>query len=273
MIPTSIQVGALTVAALADGRLAAPAASFFPDAPASAWQDEAAYLNANGLFAMNIGCFLVREAGQWSLVDTGDGTRAGSYGGRLREQLALAGVAPEEIVRVILTHLHGDHIGGATEDRDGEPAMLFPRARHVLQRREWEARAELAAGTPHLYRCLDPVAQAGLLELVDGDVALSAGISTLLTPGHTPGHQCVLLASQGEQAVIVGDLTHSPMQLNHADWRLPAEWDAEASASSRAAVFDRAEREGLLLCAGHYPYPSMGHVLRAEQRRRWHSIR
>jgi glyoxylase-like metal-dependent hydrolase (beta-lactamase superfamily II) len=142
----------------------------------------------------------------------------------------------------------------------------------VLQRREWQAVPLLEPGFPNLHRCLDPIVEAGLLDLVDGDVSLSACIRTLLTPGHTPGHQCVLLDSAGEQAVIIGDLMHSPMQLNHPEWQLPGEWDPPAGARERAALVDRVEQEGLTLCAGHFPYPSIGKVLRAGRRRQWQPL-
>ncbi len=272
MPAVSCRVGALTVLSLSDGAVAATPAQFFPAVPTTAWSTEdTAYVRADGRFAMNLGCFLVREGESWALVDTGNGTRPGSYGGKLLSGLQAVGVVPEQIERVIITHLHADHAGGNTIDRGASAVPMFPNAGHFLQRQEWEARAELAQGFPDLDRCIDPIAEAGLLELVDGDAAITAGISTLLTPGHTPGHQCVLLSSGDEKAVIIGDLAHTPAQLNHPDWPLGAEMNPTQAASSRAAIFDRVEREGLLLCAGHFPYPSMGSVIRVESRRRWQS--
>ncbi|HLZ72744.1 MAG TPA: MBL fold metallo-hydrolase [Dehalococcoidia bacterium] len=273
MSAVSCRVGALTVLSLRDGAVAATPAQFFPAVSPAAWTaDETAYLRADGRFAMNLGCFLVHEGESWTLVDTGNGTRPGSYGGKLLNELQAEGVAPEQIACVIITHLHADHAGGNTVDRDGAAVPLFPNARHVVQRRDWEARAEHARDFPDLDRCLDPIAEAGLLELIDGDAAVTAAISVLLTPGHTPGHQCVLLASGDEKAMIIGDLAHTPVQLNHPDWPLAAELEPAQAARSRAAVFDRVEGEGLLLCAGHFPHPSMGNVIRVAGRRRWQSL-
>jgi glyoxylase-like metal-dependent hydrolase (beta-lactamase superfamily II) len=270
--PAVLRLGSLTVVSLSDGALAAPAAGFFPAVPATAWVEEAAFLNADGVFGMNIGCFLIREGESWTLVDTGDGTRPGSCGGKLLAGLRAAHVSPDDITRVIFTHLHGDHIGGTTADCEGQAQLVFPHARHIVQRQDWEALPQLAASAPQLRRCVDPVMEAGLLERIDGDVALTPSISLLLTPGHTPGHQCVLLSSHGEQAVIIGDLAHTPMQLNHPDWQPGTEFDPEQAVRSRAALFDRIQQEGLTLCAGHFPYPSIGTVVRVAQRRRWISL-
>lgn len=272
MPPVSCRVGALTLISLSDGGVAATPAQFFPTVPPETWTaEERAYLRADGRFAMNLGCFLVREGERWALVDAGNGTRPGSWGGKLLSALQEIDVTPAQIERVIITHLHADHAGGTTVDRDGVAVPVFPRAKHYLQRRDWQARADLSSDFLELDRCLDPLADAGQLELLDGDATLTAAISVLLTPGHTPGHQCVLLSSGEEQALVIGDLAHTPVQLNHPDWRLTAEPDPEQAAASRAAIFDRVEREGLLLCAGHFPFPSMGNVVRVLGRRYWQS--
>jgi glyoxylase-like metal-dependent hydrolase (beta-lactamase superfamily II) len=270
MGPAVVQVGELTVISLSDGAISPLPVDLFPSLLPADWADEAGFLDAGGRFNMNFGCFLIREGERWTLVDTGYGWLADGFGGELLPRLQ-AVVAPEQIDRVILTHLHADHIGGTTLEVDRGSRPAFANARYIFQRRDWEAAPRLATGFPQLWRCVEPIVAAGLLDLVDGDASLTPGISLLLTPGHTPGHQCVLLASQGEKAVITGDLTHTPMQLNHPEWRPGPDLDADLAVQSRAALFDRIEQEGLTLCAGHYPYPSMGTVLRVENRRVWRS--
>lgn len=270
MTPAVLRLGELTIVSVSDGAISPLPVHLFPSLLPSEWTDETEFLDADGRFSMNFGCFLIREDERWTLVDTGYGWLADGFGGELLPRLR-AVVAPEQIERVILTHLHADHIGGTVAQEQDGPRVVFPKARHIVQRREWEAAPLLSAGFPQLHRCVDPIADAGLLDLVDGDVSLTGGISLLLTPGHTPGHQCVLLASQGEKAVITGDLTHTPMQLNHPEWRAGPDLDAEQGVVSRAALFDRIEREGLTLCAGHYPFPSIGAVMRVKSRRVWQS--
>jgi glyoxylase-like metal-dependent hydrolase (beta-lactamase superfamily II) len=127
----------------------------------------------------------------------------------LTRNLAAIGVAPDEIDWVILTHLHFDHAGGATRvDGSGESCPTFPRARHVVQRAEWEDARENIRELAGAYNFDDfvPLEEAGLLELVEGDVEVAPGVTTHLTGGHTRGHQIVRLESGGISAVCIADM-------------------------------------------------------------------
>jgi len=110
------------------------------------------------------------------------------------------------------------------------------------------------------------------VDLIDGDVSITAGMSTILTPGHTPGHQCLLISSGGEKAIVMGDVCHTPAQLTHTDWNPTVEVDPVQSASTRAALLDRIEQEGLTVCAGHFGPPSIGTFVRVAGRRRWQPL-
>jgi glyoxylase-like metal-dependent hydrolase (beta-lactamase superfamily II) len=242
-----------------------------PSVPAEAWAPFREYLDPGGAVPLNFGAFLVAEGERLTLVDTGLGGRANGPGGKLPSELERAGVRPEQISTVVITHLHPDHVGWNTVDRDGRPEVLFANARHIVQRRDWEffTRPEIKAAHPFIGLCAEPLASAGLLDLIEGERSLSAAVSTLFTPGHTPGHQSVLIASGGEKAVITGDATHTPAQVERPDWSLAVDVDPALSARTRADLWDRVEREGLTVCAGHYPYPSTGRIVRVDGRRRW----
>jgi glyoxylase-like metal-dependent hydrolase (beta-lactamase superfamily II) len=170
--------------------------------------------------------------------------------------------------------MHGDHIGGNTVDVDGKPVPTFKNARHVLQRVDWDhfQQPELKSERPVIGLCGDPIEVAGLLDLIDGGQSITAGISTVLTPGHTPGHQSILVSSGDEKAIILGDASHSPVQIIHPDWSPPYDTDPELSARTRASLFDRIEQEGLKIAAGHYPAPGFGGIVRVEGKRRWHLL-
>jgi len=267
----TLKVGSITIVSLTDGSMSPKAADLLPHVTPAQWEELAEYLNPDGTMTFNFGSFLIYEGDSLTLVDTGFGGREGTAGGLLMDDFEKANVKPEDVTRVIITHLHGDHIGWNTIDRDGKPDVLFKNARFVIQRKDWDhwIKPEMFPDRPLLELCAVPLEEAGVLDLVDGDQPVSAGISTLFTPGHTPGHQSVLVSSGDEKAIILGDVTHMPFQLFHTDWSPPFDTDPDESARTRAEVFDRIEQQGLKVAAGHYPYPSFGGIVRVEGKRRW----
>jgi glyoxylase-like metal-dependent hydrolase (beta-lactamase superfamily II) len=272
-LPT-LKVGSITVISLSDGSMAAAPANVWPAVPAESWQPYQEYFSPDGTLPFNLGSFLIHEDDAWSLVDTGFGNRPDTRGGGLAAELERAEVSPDQISRVVITHLHGDHIGGNTVDLDGKPVPAFKNARYVLQRADWDhfQKPDVKSTSLPIVLCADPIAEAGLLDLLDGGQSLSAGISTILTPGHTPGHQSVLISSGDEKVVILGDASHSPVQLAETGWSPAFDFDPRQSAQSRADLFDRIEQEGLKIAAGHYPYPGLGGIVRVEGKRRWQPL-
>ncbi len=122
----------------------------------------------------------------------------------IESSLARVGLKPEDITRVVLTHLHFDHAGAATKlDSTGKPVPRFPNARYYVQQREWELainpnRRSRAAYLPDNFL---PLQEAGQLELIDGDFQLGLGLELVLTGGHTPGHQIVMVRDNPELRV------------------------------------------------------------------------
>ena len=270
----TLQVGSITIISLSDGSGSRAPGDLMPSVPAEAWEGLGDYLDANGHLQTNYGSFLIREGDTWTLIDTGFGNRPGSRGGALFGELEKADVPPEKISRVILTHLHGDHLGGNTVDVDGKPVPTFKNARYVVQRADWGhfQQPRVKDGLPSIALCADPIEAAGVLDLIEGSQSISAGISTILTPGHTPGHQSILVSSEGEKAIILGDVSHTPVQIIHPDWSPMFDVDPDQSAKTRAEVWDRIEQEGLRIAAGHYPYPGLGGIVRVEGKRRWQPL-
>lgn len=267
----TLTVGAITIIPLSDGGFSVPIRGFFPELAEEIIEAEKALLGADETISINVGSFLIREGESLSIVDTGVGGR-GESPGTLMDELHKAGVAPEQITRVIMTHSHFDHVGWNTVDRDGKAEVVFKNARYILQRKDWDTRAEIPYTVTAKATCLDPLEQSGHLELIDGDVSLTAGIAAWHTPGHTPGHQSILISSQGEKAIITGDVMHTPVQINHPELSPGADSDPAQAARTRAALIERIEQEGLKVCAGHYPYPGLGTVIRVDNRRVWRAV-
>ena len=208
-------------------------------------------------------CLLVEGGDRRILVETGNGDK---YSRKEREiyameertivqALAEVGVAPESIDLVVLTHLHFDHVGGATRLEGGALRPTFPRARHVVQARELADATHVHERNRASYLSRDfvPLQEAGLLDQVVGEAEVAPGVRVLPTPGHCPGHQSVLIdGGAGQRALYLGDVVPTSVHV-----RLPfiMAYDLEPAVTldTKRRLFERAIAEDWLLCFGHDP--------------------
>jgi glyoxylase-like metal-dependent hydrolase (beta-lactamase superfamily II) len=229
--------------------------------------------------------FVVKSRGKTILLDAG----VGGWGlwrfgdGHLLDSLRDLDVSPEEIDYVIPSHLHLDHIGWNTHpDADGKPVITFPNARHLFHKADW-----VHFTNPSLYQqdgpesrlfrtvsnCLLPVEVAGLMELVDHEMAVTDEVTILHTPGHTPGSVSILVQSGGESALFIGDLVHLCMQLTAPEWSPPYENDRQASASSRRRIVEEAIGRNALVAGSHLDEgPIYGRMVTLDGRRFWQGV-
>ncbi|HEY4668672.1 MAG TPA: MBL fold metallo-hydrolase [Tepidiformaceae bacterium] len=270
----TVTVGNVEITALLDTNLLMNPRMFFPDHAEEVMREYADSLDERQLLSVSITCYLLRSAGKTVLVDTGLGSRRRPRFpvGRLDESLAGAGVAPEEIDLIVHTHLHIDHVGWNTVDEDGTgPRIFFPRAQYFIQRAEWEYWMTAAQmedpGNAHLVECVKPLEATGRISLLDSEQAIDENLTFIPTPGHTPGHVSIGIYSAGERAVIIGDASHHPMQLDHPDWSPGVDTDPKQSARSRESLFESAANDGRTWIAGHWPHPGFGRIRRLEGRR------
>ncbi|HYF73981.1 MAG TPA: MBL fold metallo-hydrolase [Nocardioides sp.] len=164
-----------------------------------------------------------------------------------------AGVQASDVTDVVLTHLHADHAAGSV---DGTGAPAFPDARYLAQDAELAA---LGAGTPLRTGLVDPLRAAGQLHACAGEVevASAAGVSVRLvpTPGHTPGHQSLVVASDGELVVLGGDVFLHALQVVDPGQRYAHDADPEQAERTRVAVLDRLRERGGRLGTAHLRAP------------------
>lgn len=202
--------------------------AMFGVVPKPLWERRLAS-DARNRIPMGMRCLLVEHESALVLIDTGVGNKETAkfhdiYGidnqplddvdvvpGRtaLESGIRAAGFSPDDITHVINTHLHFDHAGGNTfRSADGAVLPSFPRARYIVQRGELEYASHANERTSASYFPPNwaPLAEAGQLDLVDGELEVLPGISLRRTPGHVPHHQSVVIRSGGETACFLGDV-------------------------------------------------------------------
>jgi glyoxylase-like metal-dependent hydrolase (beta-lactamase superfamily II) len=270
-----LRVGSAELIALQDSWAKLPPAMFFPDVQPASWDAYREFLDADGNVTLNIGAWAVISEGQTILVDTGIGGRPIQMPTRetpaLPAVLEAAGIKAADVNVIVYSHLHFDHTGWNTVDRDGKAVLTFPNARHVIQRKEWEfwTGTQDNRNAARYDTALAPIEAAGALDLVDGEYAVTKELTTVPTPGHTPGHVSFVLASGGERAYLIGDAAHQPVQVTEDSWCPGADTDKTMSARSRKELFDRIAREGALIASGHFPFPGLGKAVVQDGGRRW----
>jgi glyoxylase-like metal-dependent hydrolase (beta-lactamase superfamily II) len=208
-------------------------------------------------------CLLVEVGGRRVLIETGNGDK---FAGKLKDiygidhdraighALAEVGLQPEDIDTVVMSHLHFDHSGGTTrQTAAGAFVPVFARARHVVQRREWED-----ATHPHernrasyLQENIVPLGEAGLIDAVDGEAEIAPGVRVVPTPGHTAGHQSVLIGPPGgPNALFLGDVVPTAVHVK-LPWVMSYDLEPARTVETKRALFTRALAEDWLLVWGH----------------------
>jgi len=206
---------------------------------------------------------LVNTGEDLVLFDTGLGAGARGGGlGQLRARLEASGYAPGDVTIVVVTHFHGDHIGGLMED--GAPA--FPNARYVTGQAEydfWTAGERQSGPTGNAARAV----QANVVPLAeettfigDGEEVVP-GITGMLAAGHTPGHMIFHLESEGRRLLLTADTAnHYVASLRRPDWHVSFDMDREAGAATRTRVFDMVAAERIPFLGYHMPFPAVGFI-------------
>ena len=215
-----------------------------------------------------VNAYLINTGNQLVLVDAGAAKLFGPSLGNIVDNLKAAGYRPEQVDVVLVTHLHGDHVNG----------LVTPDGQRVFANAEvWSAKAdndfwlseEIAAKAPKKAQgffkmsrdAAAPYLAAGKWKTFDSDRELLAGVRSVDTHGHTPGHSSYLFESGGQQLMILGDLVHNhAVQFAKPEVAMEFDVDKKQAVAARKRIFAQAARQKLMVAGMHLPFPGVGHV-------------
>jgi glyoxylase-like metal-dependent hydrolase (beta-lactamase superfamily II) len=236
-----------------------------------------AYLDDAGKLILCVQSYLVRTPHHNILIDSCVGNhkpRPARPAWHMRasdqyeKNLAATGLGVGDIDFVMCTHLHVDHVGWNTRLDNGRWVPTFPKARYLFADRElafWTEREKADPSRhPWITDSVLPIVAANRAETIKSDHVLDELVRLIPTPGHSIDHFAVHVGKPGHDALIAGDMIHSPLQARYPELGMFADYDSAEGGRSRRKVLERFCDSATLLCTVHFPEPSMGRIARWE---------
>jgi glyoxylase-like metal-dependent hydrolase (beta-lactamase superfamily II) len=231
------------------------------------------YDPTSGKLKLSIHSWLVRVGGRTILIDACVGNDKPRPNRPLwhmmktpyLDRLEKAGAKPADVDVVMCTHLHNDHVGWNTRLSDGRWIPTFPNARYLFNRTDFEhfktIDADKQPGNAAAYKdSVQPIAEAGLADLISSTHMVDEHLTMEPAPGHTPGTMFITLASRGARAMFCGDIVHQAIQVFHPEWNSFACEDQENARKSRRLVLEKCAGSGALLMPTHFGAPFVCYI-------------
>lgn len=264
----SRRLGDVTVTAINDGAVASPVELTVAE---EVWRREID-ADGEGRIRVDTHVLLVQTGEATILIDAGlDEPGSGwdrrflvEWPGSVRTPgvvagLASIGISPHDVTHVLVTHVHFDHVVGLAGERDGRLVPRYPNAHVLVGRADWENAPEGHLGPEQRAR-IGAVAEAGLLDLLDGEREVIPGVAVIPAPGESPGHSMIRISSNRETLYAVGDLFHYAAEVEHQDWMVP--WaDPERMRDSRRKLLDDAVSADAVVVFSHEKFPPWGRIV------------
>jgi glyoxylase-like metal-dependent hydrolase (beta-lactamase superfamily II) len=270
-----LRIGELKCHAIQAGGQLLDGGAMFGVVPKPLWEKRIPADERNRI-QLGMRCLLIEHPDGLLLIDTGAGNKETpkfldiygieNEGARsrtaLEDGIRAAGHAPEAVTVVINTHLHFDHAGGNTYlDEAGELAITFPNAEYFVQRGEYDYATHTNERTAASYfdRNYVPINRAGKLQLLEGETEVMAGVRVIVTPGHTPFHQSVLVTSRADRACFLGDIAPTAAHLP-LPWIMGYDVEPLVTLETKRRLFAQALAEQWLLIFEHDAVKSWGRI-------------
>lgn len=254
-----VQLGEFEVTALSDGTLDLPVDKLLQQpAPNTLRALQHAYLGVP--LETSVNAYLINTGSKIVLVDTGTAGLFGPTAGRVLANLKASGYSPEQVDEVVITHMHGDHIGGAG---------AFPNAMLRLDKRDadfWLAPEQVAKsdGAKAIAAVVKAYADTGRFKPFDGSaggVEIVPGVKAFPAYGHTPGHSNYVAESKGQKMMFWGDLMHvAAVQFKEPEVTIQFDSDPKAAAPAREKAYAAAAKEGYYVAVAHVSFPGIGRL-------------
>lgn len=268
----TLKIGEYEILPIPTGEFALDGGAMFGTVPKVLWEKSNPPDDLNRI-PMEARALLLKSKNKNILIDCGNGSDfTAKYGEKLGgkfsqmygvndqgvsllNSLKKHSVNPEDIDSVILTHLHFDHAGGATCERDGKIAPTFPNAKYFIQKKNLETaqKPNIREKASYLNPNFEPLLSSGCVEIVDGNQEILPSIHTWVSNGHTKGHQCILISDKQQSLFYCGDLIPTSSHVRLA-WVMGYDLEPLTLIEEKKALLERASNENWYLFFEHDPY-------------------
>lgn len=273
----SLTLGDTKLSYVPDGVGTLKARLWLPEPTDEFWAQHPEYLDEGGHLVTGNGGLLMEHDGRALLIDAGVGPLTmgppenpfGTLsGGALLDSLATLGRSPADIEAVALTHLHVDHVGWAWHPAPGSDRPAFTKADYLVAEPEWTQRHHAEApGMGEMFEAMRP-----RVRTVDDGEEIFPGVRVMLIPGHSAGHAAYVISVGGQRVIAFGDAFHSPIQISHPLWEVPADHNVEQSTSLRRSLVFELAKPDTIGFGIHFADVPFGRVRIEDGRSAWHPI-